>query len=104
MDPRLMMAVIVVLGVPAVLVGYIVLTEKFLRVFPSASSRVSGPGCGCAGLTSCSCSWSPDDRDDPWSFQDKAGGAFVGLDNYAWFFRTADTLGARGTTSSGSCS
>jgi alpha-glucoside transport system permease protein len=33
MDPRLGTAVIVLVGVPAVLIGYIWLTEKLLKVF-----------------------------------------------------------------------
>ncbi|HVA84800.1 MAG TPA: hypothetical protein VNF73_00635 [Candidatus Saccharimonadales bacterium] len=37
MDPRLITAVVVVVGVPAVLVGYIVATEQVLRLFPERS-------------------------------------------------------------------
>ncbi len=96
MDPRLVTAIIVVVGVPAVLVGYIVLTEQVLRALPQ---RARG-------------------RIRPWlwlfptlaflavflvyptigtfvrSFQNAAGTTFVGLDNYAWFFNTGSTLGA----------
>jgi alpha-glucoside transport system permease protein len=94
MDPRIGTAVIVVVGVPAVLVGYIYLTEQLLRLFPEhLKSRVR-----------------------PWlwlmpalvllfvflvyptidtllrSFQNKAGTGFVGLDNYAWFFNSDDAI------------
>jgi len=88
MDPRLGTAVMVVVGVPAVLVGYIYATEIALRFTPE---RLKG-------------------RLRPWlwllpallflfvflvyptigtiirSLQDKVGDTFVGLDNFAWFF------------------
>lgn len=96
MDPRLTTALIVVIGVPAVLVGYIMATEQVLRIFPQrAQPRVR-----------------------PWlwlfpalaflfvfliyptigtfirSLQDQAGKQFIGLANYAWFLGNNDTLGA----------
>ncbi len=47
MDPRLTTAIIVVVGVPAVLVGYIWLTEQVLRLVRTGGcSRASGRGCG----------------------------------------------------------
>ncbi len=88
------MVVIVLIGVPGVLVGYIVLTEHTLRHFPGR--------------------WQP--RLRPWlwlfpalafltvflvyptietlirSFRDQAGQAWVGLANYEWFFSTDATL------------
>jgi alpha-glucoside transport system permease protein len=94
MDDRLITALIVVIGVPAVLFGYIVVTEQLLRLAP-------GP-------------WAA--RLRPWvwlfpaiafltvfliyptiytlylSFLDRASEAFVGLDNYVYFFTTSDTL------------
>ena len=94
MDGRLITALIVVIGVPAVLFGYIVLTERLIRLAPARLQ----------------------DRLRPWvwlfpavafltiflvyptiytfylSFLDKFSKAFVGLDNYAYFFNTADTL------------
>jgi alpha-glucoside transport system permease protein len=94
MDPRLFTAVVVVVGVPAVLVGYIYATELGLRFAPAV--------------------WR--DRIRPWfwlapalilltvflilptigtivrSFQNNAGTEFVGLDNYTWFFSTEDAL------------
>src|SRR5687768_12261911 len=93
MDP-LVMAIVVVVGVPAVLVGYIYGTELILR---SAPERVKP-------------------RLRPWlwllpaflflfvflvyptigtivqSFQNTAGTAFVGLDNYLWFFGNSQAL------------
>jgi alpha-glucoside transport system permease protein len=94
MDPRLVTAIIVVVGVPAVLIGYIYGTELVLRAAPErARARIR-----------------------PWlwllpallflfvflvyptigtiirSFQDRAGNAFVGLANYIWFFTTPDAV------------
>ena len=96
MDPRLITALIVVVGVPAVLVGYIVATEQVLRVFPQrAQPRVRPwlwlfpalaflfvfliyPTIGTAIR----------------SLQDQLGKHFIGLANYGWFFGDSDTLGA----------
>jgi alpha-glucoside transport system permease protein len=86
--------VVVLIGVPTVLVGYIVLTEQSLRHFPGR--------------------WQP--RLRPWlwlfpalafltvfllyptfetfvrSLYDQAGQVFIGFDNYVWFFQTDATL------------
>lgn len=91
---RLISAALVVVGVPVVLVGYIVLVEAILRRVPRR--------------------WSP--RARPWlwlapalvflgvflvypaistvlrSFFNRRNDAFVGLENYAWFFSAPDTL------------
>lgn len=96
MDPRLITAIVVVIGVPAALVGYIWATEQLLRFVPQR--------------------WRP--RVRPWlwlapalaflfvflvyptlntialSFQNKTSTRWVGLDNFAWFFGNSDTLGA----------
>jgi len=96
MDPRVLLAAAVVIGVPAVLIGYIVLTEQVLRVFPER--------------------WKP--RIRPWlwlapafmfllvflvyptistfirSLENRAGTQFIGLDNFVWFFTNGDTLAA----------
>lgn len=94
MDDRLITALIVVIGVPAVLFGYIALTERLIRFAPE---RVQG-------------------RIRPWiwlapgllflavflvyptiytaylSLLDRASKEFVGLANYEYFFTTSDTL------------
>jgi alpha-glucoside transport system permease protein len=94
MDDRLITALIVVIGVPAVLFGYIALTERLLLLAPDRQ-RV---------------------RLRPWvwlapallflgvflvyptlytlylSFLDKFSKEFVGLDNYVYFATTSDTL------------
>jgi alpha-glucoside transport system permease protein len=96
MDPRLVTAAFVVIGVPAVIVGYIYGTELVLR---RASERLRS-------------------RLRPWlwllpallfllaflvlptiltivrSFQGKLASVFVGLDNYTWFFTSPDALTA----------
>ena len=47
MDSRLLLMVAVCIAVPAVLIGYIVLTEVFLRLVPGpAEAAASGRGCG----------------------------------------------------------
>lgn len=94
MDERLITALVVVIGVPAVLFGYIALTERLLHLAPGGMQ----------------------DRLRPWvwlgpaiaflvvflvyptvytlylSFLDKLGTTFVGLDNYVYFLTTGDTL------------
>ena len=51
MDPRLVTAIIVVVGVPAVLFGYIILTEQILRPVPDRRRATpAGRGCGCCRL------------------------------------------------------
>ena len=94
MDDRLITALIVVIGVPAVLFGYIALTERLIQLVPE---RVQG-------------------RIRPWfwlapgllflavflvyptiytaylSLLDRASKEFVGLANYEYFFTTSDTL------------
>lgn len=96
MDERLITALIVVIGVPAVLFGYIVLTERLLGLVPGRLQ----------------------DRLRPWvwlgpaiaflaiflvyptiytlylSFLDKFGQEFVGFDNYIYFLTTGETLTA----------
>jgi alpha-glucoside transport system permease protein len=96
MDGRLITALIVVIGVPAVLFGYIVVTERLIRLAPDRHQ----------------------DRLRPWvwlfpaiafltvflvyptvytiylSFLDKFSKNFIGLDNYVYFFTTSDTLTA----------
>lgn len=94
MDGRVITALIVVLGVPAVLFGYIAVTERLIRFAPDRFQ----------------------DRLRPWvwlfpaiafltifliyptlytlylSFLDKLSTTFVGLDNYVYFLTTGDTL------------
>jgi alpha-glucoside transport system permease protein len=96
MTDKLVTALIVVLGVPGVLVGYIWGTEQFLRLLPErAKGRVRpwlwlAPAFAFLGLflvypmigTIIS------------SFQNTFGTKFVGLANYIWFITNDDALSA----------
>ena len=65
MDPRLITAFVVVVGVPAVLFGYIYATEIVLRIVPGASAR-PGPAVAVAvpgARVSVRLPGLPDDRD-----------------------------------------
>jgi alpha-glucoside transport system permease protein len=94
MDPRLLTAVAVVVGVPAVLVGYIYGTEFVLRLAPERSrSRIRPwlwllPALAFLGFFLVY----PTIGTIIESFQDKFGKSFVGLANYIWFFTTSDAL------------
>jgi alpha-glucoside transport system permease protein len=94
MDPRLGTAVVVVVGVPAVLIGYIYGTELLLRLAPE---RLKGtlrpwlwllPALLFLGVFLIYPTIGTIIR----SFQDRIGTAFVGFDNYAWFFGTDEAL------------
>ena len=88
MDPRLFTAVIVVVGVPAVLVGYIYATELGLRFAPDAGGTASGPGSGLRRRCSCSAVFLilPTIGDDRPQLPEQRRQEFIGLDNYIWFF------------------
>ncbi|MFH0751788.1 MAG: sugar ABC transporter permease, partial [Chloroflexota bacterium] len=87
---------IVVVGVPAILVGYIVLSEQVLRVVPDRARRRIGPwlwllpAFAFLGVFLVYPTIGTVIR----SLQNAAGTTFVGLDNYVWFFNTDSTLGA----------
>jgi alpha-glucoside transport system permease protein len=96
MDPRLGTALAVVIGIPAVLVGYIYLTEIALRWVPERSkARVRPwlwllPALLFLGLFLVI----PTILTILRSFQGAVEGAWVGFDNYFWFFGTPDALTA----------
>jgi alpha-glucoside transport system permease protein len=94
MDPRLGTAIVVVVGVPAVLVGYIWLTEQLLRLF---GQRIQprlrpwlwlAPALAFLGVFLVYPTLGTIVR----SFENKAGTAFIGLDNYTWFFTNDSSL------------
>jgi alpha-glucoside transport system permease protein len=93
---KLVTALIVVIVVPGVLVGYIWLTEQVLRVFSERMKpRVRpwlwlAPALGLLGLFLVY----PMIGTIITSLQDKFGKKFVGLTNYAWFFGSDDALSA----------
>jgi alpha-glucoside transport system permease protein len=88
MDPRLITAIIVVVGVPAVLVGYIWLTERVLSLVGQRAQPRLRPWLWLAPALGFLIVFLvyPTIGTLIRSFQDKAGTNFVGLDNYAWFF------------------
>jgi alpha-glucoside transport system permease protein len=94
MDPRLVTALIVVVGVPAVLIGYIVLTEQILRPIPDKRRGSIRPWLWLAPALAFLIVFLvyPTIGTVIRSFQNSAGTAFVGLDNYLWFFQTDEAL------------
>jgi alpha-glucoside transport system permease protein len=96
MTDKLITALVVVLGVPGVLVTYIWLTEQFLRLFSERlKPRVRpwlwlGPAFGFLGFFLVYPTIGTIIR----SLQDKLGKAWVGLDNFAWFFGSDDASSA----------
>jgi alpha-glucoside transport system permease protein len=91
-DPRLFNAVVVVIGVPATLVGFILGVEWLLRFLPSrAQPRLRPwlwltPALAFLGVFLVYPSIQTLIR----SFYDKLGKTFIGLDNYTWFFGNND--------------
>jgi len=101
MDPRLVTAIIVVVGVPAVLVGYIWGTEQALRLAPERlKPRLRPwlwllPALGFLGVFLVYPTIGTIVR----SLQSRGsilgtGAHFIGLDNYVWFFTSGSALGA----------
>jgi alpha-glucoside transport system permease protein len=96
MDDRLITALVVVLGVPAVLVGYIVLTERAMGLLPQRARPMVRPWLWLApalaflGLFLVY----PTIGTFLWSLRDARGEEFVGLANYVWFFTEETTLAA----------
>lgn len=96
MTDKLITAAIVVVGVPAVLIGYIWATEHVLRVLPERHKpRVRpwlwlGPALAFLALFLVYPMIGTAIR----SLQDNAGKKFVGLDNFAWFLGSSDALSA----------
>ncbi len=94
MDPRLVTAIIVVVGVPAVLVGYIWLTERVLGFVGQRAQPRLRPWLWLAPALAFLIVFLvyPTLGTLVRSFQDKAGAHFIGLDNYAWFFTNDSSL------------
>jgi alpha-glucoside transport system permease protein len=94
MDQRLVTAIIVVLGVPAVLIGYIWLTERLLnRIGQRARPRLRpwlwlAPALAFLAVFLVYPTIGTFIR----SLQDKTGTKFIGLDNFAWFFNDDASL------------
>jgi len=93
-DPRLFNAIVVVVGVPGALVGYILLIETLLRGVPG---RLQGrirpwlwllPAFGFLGVFLVY----PTIQTVIKSFQDRAARNFIGLANYEWFFGSSEMV------------
>ncbi len=94
MDPRLVTAVIVLVGVPAVLIGYIWLTEQLLRLFGGRIRPRLRPWLWLAPALAFLTVFLvyPTIGTVIRSFQNKAGTSFIGLDNFVWFFGSDSAL------------
>ncbi len=96
MDPRLVTAIVVVVGVPAVLIGYIVLTEQVLRLFPERLKPKVRPWLWLAPALTFLLVWLiyPTIGTAIRSFQNSAGTKFVGFDNFVYVFTNPAMQGA----------
>lgn len=96
MDSRLITALIVVVGVPAVLVGYILVVEQVLKAVPLRHQPRARPWLWLAPALVLLAFFLvyPTIATVVRSFQDKnvLNPKFIGLANYQYFFGTGDTL------------
>ncbi len=94
MDPRLVTALIVVVGVPATVIGYVFVVEQILRLVPSRLQASVRPWLWLlpALLFLFVFLVYPTLNTVILSFEDKFSKAFVGLNNYNYFFTSPDTL------------
>ena len=94
MDQRLVTAIIVVLGVPAVLIGYIWLTERALVLVGERARPRLRPWLWLAPALAFLAVFLvyPTIGTFIRSLQDKAGTKFIGLDNFGWFFTSDSSL------------
>jgi alpha-glucoside transport system permease protein len=95
MDPRIITAVIVVVGVPAALLGYIWLVERIVAVAPEKRQATLRPWLWIlpALLLLGFFLVYPTIATVIRSFQDKTAAAnFIGINNYQFFFSAPDTL------------
>jgi alpha-glucoside transport system permease protein len=91
---RLVAAAFVVVAVPLVLVGYILLVEALLRRVPRRWARGARPWLWLAPALAFLGVFLvyPTIATVIRSFLNRKGDAFIGLDNYQWFFSQNDTL------------
>src|SRR6266550_9521049 len=94
MDERLGTALAVVIGVPAVLVGYIYLTEVVLRFAPDRRRSAIRPWLWLLPALAFLFAFLifPTILTILRSFQGAVAGVWVGLDNYAWFMGSPDAV------------
>ena len=91
---RLIMAAVVLVGVPAALVGYILLTELALKPFHHRQARRIRPWLWLAPALAMVAALLvyPSLDTIRRSFMDRNSREFLGADNYAWFFGRSDTF------------
>ncbi|HXR26397.1 MAG TPA: sugar ABC transporter permease [Candidatus Baltobacteraceae bacterium] len=96
MDPRLGTALVVLIGIPAVLVGYIFLSEQVLRGVPERRRGRVRPWLWLAPMLGFLIVFLvyPTIGTFIDSLKDQLGTKFVGLANYSFVFSDPDTLGA----------
>jgi alpha-glucoside transport system permease protein len=94
MDGRLITALMVVIGVPAVLIGYILVSEQLLKLAPERSQSRLRPWLWIlpALLFLTVFLIYPTLNTLVLSFQDRASRNFVGFANYEYFFTNSGTL------------
>ncbi len=94
MDERLLTALVVVFGVPAALVGYVLGAEWLIRAFPERRQGRIRPWVWVAPAIAFLLVFLvyPTLNTAVLSFQDRFGREFVGLDNYVYFFTNSETL------------
>ncbi len=93
---KLITAAIVVIGVPAALIGYIWATEQVLRFIPERTKPKIRPWLWLApalGFLTLFLVY-PMIGTILRSLRDRADAAWVGVDNYTWFFGSSDALSA----------
>jgi alpha-glucoside transport system permease protein len=96
MDPRVITALIAVIGVPVLLVAYILIIERALIFAPQRLQASLRPWLWLlpAILLLLVFLVYPTINTIALSFQDKFSKSFIGLDNYVYFFTSGDTLTA----------
>lgn len=96
MDERTITALIVVIGVPAILFGYILVTEQLIRLAPGRWQARLRPWVWLAPAIAFLVVFLiyPTIYTFYLSLLDRASKEFVGFANYAYFFTTNDTLAA----------
>jgi alpha-glucoside transport system permease protein len=94
MDPRLITAIIVIVGVPATVIGYVFVVEQILRFVPTRLQTTIRPWLWLlpALLFLFVFLVFPTINTVILSFQDRFSRTFVGLANYLYFFGNQDTL------------
>jgi alpha-glucoside transport system permease protein len=94
MDSRILTAILVVVGVPAILVGYIFLTERIVGLFPPRRQGQVRPWLWLAPALLLVFAFLvlPTIGTFAASLFNKTGKIFFGVNNYAYFFSSGDTL------------